>query len=172
MSNSSKVIKLWLYMFVAQHKVIEMSEGIAVSNSTSSETLTLNDIVRSVMNDEMRRKTIGDATSSSIALSMKSRGRQNNKQNNMGRSPTRGRSKSRGKSKSKVKIIVCWNCNKEGHKKNDCIGRRKREQRKNKVMMKGKHDHASRKTWIYDISQKSNVYHTFKKRKHYKKLPI
>ncbi|KAK2970107.1 hypothetical protein RJ640_018427 [Escallonia rubra] len=77
--------------------------------------------LHSVMNDEMRRKTIGDGISSSTALSVESRGRQNNKQNNRGRSPTRGRSKSRGKSKSKGRTIVCWNCNKEGHKKNDCI---------------------------------------------------
>ncbi|KAK3043083.1 hypothetical protein RJ639_001198 [Escallonia herrerae] len=63
------------------------------------------------------RKTISDGISSSTGLSVKSRGRQNNKQNNRGRSPTRGRS--RGKSKSKGKTMVCWNCNKEGHKKND-----------------------------------------------------
>ncbi|KAK3032819.1 hypothetical protein RJ639_035425 [Escallonia herrerae] len=72
------------------------------------------------MNDEMRRKTIGDGILSSTTLSMESRGRQNNKQNNRGRSPTRGRSRSRGKSKSKGKTIVCWNCNNEGHKKNNC----------------------------------------------------
>ncbi|KAK2973815.1 hypothetical protein RJ640_002613 [Escallonia rubra] len=78
------------------------------------------------MNDEMRRKTIGDGISSSTALSVESRGRQNNKENNKGRSPTRGRSKSRGKSKSKGRTIVCWNCNKEGHKKNDCTEPKKK----------------------------------------------
>ncbi|KAK2985190.1 hypothetical protein RJ640_010479 [Escallonia rubra] len=41
-----------------------------VSNSTFSGTLTLNDVVSSVMNDEMRRKTIGDGISSSTALSV------------------------------------------------------------------------------------------------------
>ncbi|KAK2983980.1 hypothetical protein RJ640_027305 [Escallonia rubra] len=97
-----------------------------VSNSTISGTLTLNDVVSSVMNDEMRRKTIGDGISSSTALSVESRGRQNNKQNNRGRSPTRGRSKSRGKSKSKGRTIVCWNCNKEGHEKNDCTEPKKK----------------------------------------------
>ncbi|KAK3009710.1 hypothetical protein RJ639_013759 [Escallonia herrerae] len=51
----------------------------------------------------------------------------NNKQNNRGRSPTRGRSRSRGKSKSKGKTIVCWNCNKEGHKKNDCTELKKKK---------------------------------------------
>ncbi|KAK3021867.1 LOW QUALITY PROTEIN: hypothetical protein RJ639_047789 [Escallonia herrerae] len=51
----------------------------------------------------------------------------NNKQNNRGRSPTRGRSRSRGKSKSKGKTIVCWNCNKEGHKKNDCTEPKKKK---------------------------------------------
>ncbi|KAK3017333.1 hypothetical protein RJ639_005486 [Escallonia herrerae] len=99
----------------------------AMSNSTISGTLTLNDVVSSVMNDEIRRKTIGDGISSSTALSVKSRGRQNNKQNNRGRSPTRGRSRSRGKSKSKGKTIVCWNCNKEGHKKNDCTEPKKKK---------------------------------------------
>ncbi|KAK2972111.1 hypothetical protein RJ640_013845 [Escallonia rubra] len=86
-----------------------------MSNFTISGTLTLNDVVSSVMNDEMRRKTIDDGISSSTALSVESRGRQNNKQNNRGISPTRGRSKSRGKRRT----IVCWKCNKEGHKKND-----------------------------------------------------
>ncbi|KAK2997624.1 hypothetical protein RJ639_025183, partial [Escallonia herrerae] len=47
--------------------------------------------------------------------------------NNRGRRPTRGRSKSRGKSKSKGKSIVCWNCNKEGHKKNDCMESKKKK---------------------------------------------
>ncbi|KAK2983644.1 hypothetical protein RJ640_023178 [Escallonia rubra] len=98
-----------------------------VSNSTISGTLTLNDVVSSVMNDEMRIKTIGDGISSSTALSVESRGRQNNKQNNRGRSPTRGRSKSRGKSKSKGRTIVCWNRNKEGHKKNDCTEPKKKK---------------------------------------------
>ncbi|KAK3020979.1 hypothetical protein RJ639_046966 [Escallonia herrerae] len=81
----------------------------------------------------MRRKTIGDGISSSTALFVESRGRQNKKQNNKGRSPTRGRSRSRsrsrsrGKSKSKRKTIVCWNCNKEGHKKNDCTKPKKKK---------------------------------------------
>ncbi|KAK2967798.1 hypothetical protein RJ640_016982 [Escallonia rubra] len=39
-----------------------------VSNSTISRTLTLNDIVSSVMNDEMRRKTIGDGISPIVFL--------------------------------------------------------------------------------------------------------
>ncbi|KAK2969092.1 hypothetical protein RJ640_013779 [Escallonia rubra] len=98
-----------------------------MSNSTISETLILYDVVSSMMNDEMRRKTISDGISSSTALSVESRGRQNNKQNNKGRSPTRGRSKSRGKSKSKGRTIVCWNCNKEGHKKNDCTEPKKKK---------------------------------------------
>ncbi|KAK2971345.1 hypothetical protein RJ640_016809 [Escallonia rubra] len=51
----------------------------------------------------------------------------NNKQNSRRRSPTRGRSKSRGKSKFKGKTIVCWNCNKEGHKKNDCTEPKKKK---------------------------------------------
>ncbi|KAK3030615.1 hypothetical protein RJ639_039975 [Escallonia herrerae] len=168
----------------------------------------------------------------------------NNKQNNRGRSPTRGRSRSRGKSKSKGKTIVCWNCNKEGHKKNDCTepkkkrgaggrqsedeganmrttlwhhrlghlsesgmkilhskngllgmkniqldfcegcvygkqkrvsfrrdGKEKKIERLELVYIdvcgpttvKSLGDDASRKTWIYAIRQKSDVYHTFKK---------
>ncbi|KAK3005813.1 hypothetical protein RJ639_017562 [Escallonia herrerae] len=75
----------------------------------------------------MRRKTIGYGISSSTALSVESRGRQNKKQNNRGRSPARGRSRSRGKSKSKGKTIVCWNYNKEGHKNNDCTEPKKKK---------------------------------------------
>ncbi|KAK3022859.1 hypothetical protein RJ639_046046 [Escallonia herrerae] len=52
-----------------------------VSNSTISGMLTLNNVARSVMNDEMQRKTIGDGILSSISMFVESRGRQNNKQN-------------------------------------------------------------------------------------------
>ncbi|KAK3029540.1 hypothetical protein RJ639_038499 [Escallonia herrerae] len=97
-----------------------------MNNSTISGTLTFNGVVSSVMIDEIWRKTIGNGISSSTALSMESRGRQNNKQNNRGISPIRGRSRSRSKSKSKGKTIVCWNCNKEGHKKNDCTELKKK----------------------------------------------
>ncbi|KAK2974533.1 hypothetical protein RJ640_007377 [Escallonia rubra] len=107
-------------------KLFNMRMSENVSNSTISGTLTLNDVMSYVMNDEMRRKTIGDGISSSTALSVESRGRQNNKQNNRGRSPKRGRSKSRGKSKSKGRTIVCWKCNKEGHMKNDCTEPKKK----------------------------------------------
>ncbi|KAK3023647.1 hypothetical protein RJ639_043173 [Escallonia herrerae] len=92
----------------------------------------------------MLRKTIGDGISSSTALSVESRGRQNNKQNNMRRSPTRGRSRSRsrGKSKSKGITIVCWNYNKECHKKNDCTEpKKKKGAGEDKVMTKGQ-------TWL------------------------
>ncbi|KAK2972659.1 hypothetical protein RJ640_003432 [Escallonia rubra] len=44
-----------------------------VSNSTVSGTRTLNDVVSYVMNDEMKRKTIGDGILSSTALSVESR---------------------------------------------------------------------------------------------------
>ncbi|KAK3028956.1 hypothetical protein RJ639_039983 [Escallonia herrerae] len=46
---------------------------------------------------------------------------------NRGRSPTREKSKSKGKSKSKWRTIACWNCNKEGHKKNDCTEPKKKK---------------------------------------------
>ncbi|KAK2975196.1 hypothetical protein RJ640_022088 [Escallonia rubra] len=119
-----------------------------VSNSTISGTLTLNDVVSSMMNDKMRRKTTGDGISSTTALSVESRVRQNNKQNKRGRSPTRGRSKSRGKSKSKGRTILCWNCNKEGHKKNDCT-----EPKKKKGGRQGDDEGAnmvSSNEWTYD----------------------
>ncbi|KAK2977830.1 hypothetical protein RJ640_001753 [Escallonia rubra] len=50
-----------------------------VSNSTISGTLTLNDVLSFVMNDETRRKTIGDGISSSTALSVKSKVDDNSK---------------------------------------------------------------------------------------------
>ncbi|KAK2988333.1 hypothetical protein RJ640_000320 [Escallonia rubra] len=48
-----------------------------VSNSTVSGTLTLNDVVSSMMNDKMQRKMIVDGISSSTALSVESRGMKN-----------------------------------------------------------------------------------------------
>ncbi|KAK3007373.1 hypothetical protein RJ639_016049 [Escallonia herrerae] len=76
----------------------------------------------------MRRKTIDNGISSSTALSVESRGRQNNKQNNRGRSPTRGmKIKIKRQVEVQRKTIVCWNCNKEGHKKNDCMEPKKKK---------------------------------------------
>ncbi|KAK2978819.1 hypothetical protein RJ640_002436 [Escallonia rubra] len=46
---------------------------MTVSNYTICGTLTLNDVVSSVMNDEIQRKTIGDAISYSTNLSLESR---------------------------------------------------------------------------------------------------
>ncbi|KAK3008352.1 hypothetical protein RJ639_015082 [Escallonia herrerae] len=114
----------------------------------------------------MWRKTIGDDISSSTALSVESRGRHNNKQNNGGRSPTRGRSRSRGKSKFKGKTIVYWNCNKEGHKKNDCTEpKKKKGAGEDKVMMKGQRCGLAREGCVYGKQKQVSFWRDGKKKK-------
>ncbi|KAK2979888.1 LOW QUALITY PROTEIN: hypothetical protein RJ640_023959 [Escallonia rubra] len=96
-----------------------------VSNSTISGTLTLNDVVSSVMNDEIRRKTIGDGISSSNALSMESRDIITSRIT--GEEVLQEVDQKQEASRSLEGTIVCWNCNKEGHKKNDCIKPKKKK---------------------------------------------
>ena len=90
---------------------------VTVSNSVSG-TLTFNDAVSCILNDEMRRKAVG-GTSSSTALMVDTRGRSQERKKS-----EKGRSKSSGKSKGRFSI-KCWNCGKKGHISKDCWGKKK-----------------------------------------------
>ncbi|KAK8926037.1 hypothetical protein KSP39_PZI018102 [Platanthera zijinensis] len=85
----------------------------AVSNSSGNAKLVFDDIMRLVLNEEVRKRSSDEASSS--ALNFEARGR------GLDRSTDRGRSKSkRGKSNTPKGKIECWNCGKKGHMKMDC----------------------------------------------------
>ena len=90
---------------------------MAVSNSISC-TNTLN--LGVLISEEMRRKSMGET--SSTALTVETRGRQKERsKNNKSRDRSR-HSKLRSKSTAE-----CWNCGKKGHMKKDCWSKKKKE---------------------------------------------
>ena len=96
---------------------------MAVSNMVSG-SLTFNDAVSCILNDEMRRKAVS-GTSTSTALMMDTRGRSKEKKSE------KGRSKSRGKYKGRFSM-KCWNCGKKGHISKDCWSGKKEKDAESK----------------------------------------
>ena len=81
---------------------------------SSQATLKFDEIVSSLLSEEMRRKTMDNH--SMDALSMRGHLEERNKKKGY-----RERSKSKGRSKSPGKgIRKCWKCGKVGHYKKDC----------------------------------------------------
>ena len=96
---------------------------MALSNFVpSSRKLVFDDVISTILSEDMRRKTSGEASSSGVALTTKNRGRQKERGNNK----TRGKSKARSKSKDKGKGD-CWYCGKIGHMKRACQKKKKDE---------------------------------------------
>jgi len=91
---------------------------MAISNYVSrSSTLKFDDVLNSILSEEMRRKSSGETSGNS--LTAKTRGRKMER----GRSPGY-RSKSRkGRSKSRSRI-VCWKWGKKGNLKKYCKSRK------------------------------------------------
>ncbi|KAK2378762.1 putative mitochondrial protein [Trifolium repens] len=91
----------------------------AVSSSSGSTKLKFNDVRDLVLSEEIRRRELGESSSSSV-LHTESRGRNSTRGNGRGKSKDR-RSKSRNhRSSNSSKAIECWNCGKMGHFKNQC----------------------------------------------------
>ena len=75
---------------------------MAVSNYVpSSNTLKFDDVVSVILREEMRRKSTGETSGN--ALTMESRGRQNER----GRSPGNHDKSKKGRSKSRFEKIEC-----------------------------------------------------------------
>ncbi|KAL8157159.1 hypothetical protein AgCh_002026 [Apium graveolens] len=88
---------------------------IAISNSSGSGKMTFDGVRDSILGEDIRRRNSGESSGS--LLSAESRGRKFEKGQNKGRS--RSKSQKRGQSKDR-KDIVCWNCQKKGHFRNQC----------------------------------------------------
>ena len=87
----------------------------AISNSSGSGKMTFDGVRDSILGEDIRRRNSGESSGS--LLSAESRGRKFEKGQNKGRS--RSKSQKRGQSKDR-KDIVCWNCQKKGHFRNQC----------------------------------------------------
>ena len=97
---------------------------MVVSNSVpSSNTLKFDDVVGVILSEEMRRKSTGETSGN--ALTMESRGRQNER----GRSLVNHDKSKKGRSKSRFGKIECWKCGNKGHLKKDCRAPKKKGER-------------------------------------------
>ncbi|KAK3011783.1 hypothetical protein RJ639_012566 [Escallonia herrerae] len=151
--------KIRVLLFMCSLHVSWNNLVTTVSNSTISGTLTLNDVVSSLMNDEMRRKTIGDALLEREKVEIK-----------LSNGGTLVLKDVRHIPELQKNLISVSGLDREGYFV--AFGEKQWNVIKGSmVVARGERvgtiytlsDDASRKTWIYAISEKSNVYHTFKK---------
>jgi hypothetical protein len=104
----------------------------AVSSSSGSTKLKFNDVRDLVLSEEIRRRELGESSSSSV-LHTESRGRNSTRGYGHGKSKER-RSKSRNhRSSHNSKNVECWNCGKSGHYKNQCRLPRKNKEVKDEA---------------------------------------
>ncbi|KAK2978578.1 hypothetical protein RJ640_006697 [Escallonia rubra] len=129
-SNKVFIMKKLFNMRMSENGSVvdHLNDFNGITNQLESVGINFDDEIRALLflcslPDSWNNLVTTVSNSNFTALSVESRGRQNNR----ARSPTRGRSKSRGKSKSKERTIVCWNYNKECHKKNDCTEPKKKK---------------------------------------------
>jgi hypothetical protein len=89
-------------------------DSLVVAIGSNTTTLSFDDVVSSLLSEEMRHKNMEGHSTNALF----SRGR--SQEINRSKSSS-GRSKSKGRYKSPGKFVkVCWRCGKEGHFKKQC----------------------------------------------------
>jgi hypothetical protein len=106
-SNEDKCISLLC-------SLLDLWDSLMVSIGSNATTLSFNDVVSSLLLEEMRRKnTKGQRTYALLARGCSQE--RNRSKSSSGRFKYKGRFKSLGKF-----VKVCWRCGKEGHYKKQC----------------------------------------------------
>jgi hypothetical protein len=90
---------------------------VAIGSTNQQSALKFEDVVASLLSEEMRRKSMGEHNMDALMV----RGHSKERRNKF----TGGRSKSRGRSKSLGDPLkkVCWKCGKPGNFKKNCRSR-------------------------------------------------
>ena len=102
-----------------------------ISNFVCSAKLTFNDIRDRILAEEVHRIDLGEASTSSSTLNLKSKRRRNDKSSKRNKSRLKSRNE-RSNSRS-GRNMECWNCGKIGHIKSTIEHRKIRN--KTKVML-------------------------------------
>ena len=90
--------------------LLDSWDSLVMAIGSTLVVLKMEDIVGSLLSEEMRRKVSLNAKEAfSVRGRSKERGK-NEKQHDPSKSKNKGRSRSRGKSK-----VICWNCGKPRH---------------------------------------------------------
>lgn len=86
---------------------------VFVSNSAPNGILSMSHVTSSLLNEEIRRKTIEINNSQSFVTEKRGRSKS--------RGPKGGRDKFRGKSYTRKMLGKCFHCGKQGHIKNNFL---------------------------------------------------
>ena len=89
--------------------LLDSWDSLVISIGSNTTTLNFDDIVSTLLSEEMRRRNMEGQNGDALSVRGRSQNRNKNKVSS-------GRYKSRGRSKSPGKFVkVCWKCGKEGH---------------------------------------------------------
>eukprot|EP00253_Pinus_taeda_P028157 PITA_28157 len=110
--SKSLVNKLFLWKKLYN---LKMKDGESVTEHLNAFNTMFDEIVSSLLTEEMRRKNMESQNGDALSIRGLSQNRNKNKSSS-GRSKSRGRPKSPGKP---IKV-ACWECRKEGQYKRDC----------------------------------------------------
>ena len=99
----------------------------AVSNSTRKEKLKYNDIRDLILVEEIHKRDASETLGSSSALTLKTRGRGNDRNSNRGRSKSRNSNWNKSKSRPGQQV-QCWNYGKMDHIRKQCKSPKKKSE--------------------------------------------
>ena len=97
----------------------------------SNTKFKLQNVIASLVNEEIRKASSQLSDESSQALTIGDTGRSQHKDQSS--RFNRGRSQSRERSKSQGRKAICWYCKKDGHTRKDCWAMKNKEKNKDNI---------------------------------------